>query len=139
MRQAPQLPAAAASEARLALTLPARVEALAQLRAVVRGFAAAAGCRDETTSALALAANEAATNTLLHAYGPGGGLLHLTVRRDRDGVALSVRDEGRGEQAPPRGPEEGGRGLALVEALADEVELRRDASGAELRVRFRDP
>ena len=138
MSEAPENPATSATETRLALTLPVRAEALAQLRTVVRGFTTAAGCHEETASAVELAVNEAVTNTLVHAYGPSGGLLHLTILREDGGVAVRVRDEGRGARAERRDTVETGRGLAMVEALAEQVELRRDARGAELFALFRD-
>ena len=137
MTQAPQNPAASSGQARLALSLPVRAEALAQLRSVVRGFADAAGCGEDTAAALALAVNEAVTNTLVHAYGPEGGVLHLDIRCADGGIAVDIRDEGRGDAAAARDSQETGRGLAMVEALADRVELHRDRSGATLHAVFR--
>jgi anti-sigma regulatory factor (Ser/Thr protein kinase) len=103
----------------------------------VRGFAIAAGCGDDIAASLALAVNEAVTNTLVHAYGAEGGILHLGIRRTRDGVAVDVRDEGRGDAVAARESQETGRGLTMVEALADRVEFRRDPHGATLHAVFR--
>ncbi|MFI9819437.1 ATP-binding protein [Streptomyces sp. NPDC052013] len=93
-----------------------------------RAFARSAledwGVRRRTDDVL-LCVSELATNALLHGVPPGRGfLLRLLAHGDDGAVRVEVHDSGGGVPAVPRaaesgGPEEGGRGLLLVEQLAD--------------------
>ncbi|KUL30627.1 ATP-binding protein [Streptomyces regalis] len=65
-----------------------------------------------------LCVSELATNALLHGVPPGRGFL-LRVRYDRDVLRVEVHDSGTGVPRIPDDPDEGGRGLFLVAALAD--------------------
>jgi anti-sigma regulatory factor (Ser/Thr protein kinase) len=80
-----------------------------------------------------LCVSELATNALVHGVPPGRGFL-LMLRRDMSGMLrVELHDSGDGEphiaDRPGRGrdQEEGGRGLVLVDALADKWDVgRRD-------------
>ncbi|MDC0773882.1 ATP-binding protein [Streptomyces sp. HD] len=67
---------------------------------------------------LLLCVSELATNALLHGAPPGRGFL-LRVRYDGDVLRVEVHDSGTGVPRTPDDPDEGGRGLLLVGALAD--------------------
>jgi anti-sigma regulatory factor (Ser/Thr protein kinase)/putative methionine-R-sulfoxide reductase with GAF domain len=79
------------------------------------------------------ATGEAAANAIEHAYGPAGGDIRVDATRSGDTVAVRVRDEGRWR--PPRGPSRG-RGLALMQALADEVRIRHEPQGTSVELRW---
>ncbi|MER5937742.1 ATP-binding protein [Streptomyces sp. NPDC001928] len=70
------------------------------------------------TDDLLLCVSELATNALLHGVPPGRGFL-LRVRYDGDVIRIEVHDSGTGVPRTPDAPDEGGRGLLLVGALAD--------------------
>ncbi|MFE0253656.1 ATP-binding protein [Streptomyces sp. NPDC059010] len=73
------------------------------------------------TDDLLLCVSELATNALLHGAPPGRGFL-LRVRYDGHVLRVEVHDSGTGvPRIPddPDAPDEGGRGLLLVGALAD--------------------
>ncbi|MEV8593115.1 ATP-binding protein [Streptomyces sp. NPDC052012] len=82
------------------------------------------GVRGRTDDVL-LCVSELATNALLHGVPPGRGFLLRLLAHGGDGaVRVEVHDSGGGVPAVPRaaeagGPGEGGRGLLLVEQLAD--------------------
>ncbi|MGC9535691.1 ATP-binding protein [Streptomyces sp. UG1] len=65
-----------------------------------------------------LCVSELTTNALLHGVPPGRGFL-LRVRYDGDVLRVEVHDSGTGVPRTPDDPDEGGRGLVLVGALAD--------------------
>ncbi|SDL12966.1 ATP-binding protein [Streptomyces indicus] len=67
---------------------------------------------------LLLCVSELATNALLHGVPPGRGLL-LRLYEDGDVLRVEVHDSGAGEPRIPDAADEGGRGLRIVEALAD--------------------
>ncbi|MFG2431717.1 ATP-binding protein [Streptomyces sp. NPDC048590] len=91
--------------------------------AVVREFVRAAaeewgfGARVDD---LLLCASELATNALRHGVPPGRGYLVRLILEDRGReLVLEVHDSGSGEPVVREPREQSGRGLLLVEALAD--------------------
>ncbi|MEF9885558.1 ATP-binding protein [Streptomyces sp. P9-A4] len=75
---------------------------------------------DARTDDVLVCVSELATNALLHGVPPGRGYrLHLYLERPGP-LRVEVHDSGDGTPAVRRGPaDESGRGLLLVEALAD--------------------
>ncbi|MGZ4274591.1 MAG: SpoIIE family protein phosphatase, partial [Solirubrobacteraceae bacterium] len=81
---------------------------------------------------LEVAWSEACTNVIRHAYGPVDATFDATAARDGDAVVLEVRD--RGQWRPPRG-QHGGRGIALMRHLCEEVEVDRRSEGTTVTMR----
>jgi anti-sigma regulatory factor (Ser/Thr protein kinase) len=97
---------------------------LARMRRWVRCNAEDAGLEDERVDDLVLAVNELASNSIRH--GGGHGLLEMWLQRDR--VICSVSDRGHivppaAGRVRPAADQLSGRGLWLVEELADRVEI----------------
>jgi anti-sigma regulatory factor (Ser/Thr protein kinase) len=115
-------------------TLPVSHD-LHTLRQWVGAQARAARLPSKRAADLVLAANEAVSNTLVHADGRGTARIWL----DRDAVVCEIADTGRihdplaGRRAPTTG-RIGGRGLWLINHLCDLVELRSGADGTVLRL-----
>ena len=83
---------------------------------------------------IVLAAHEAATNAIEHAYGPADAEVIVTGRLD-DGVAeIEVRDQGDWRESRS---ENRGRGQALMSALVDEVTTDSGPEGSVVRLRRR--
>jgi serine/threonine-protein kinase RsbW len=96
----------------------------------------------EVLGDLKLALTEACTNSVRHAYADGQGSVEILYELHSDRLVVEVRDDGAGFDPPDRprdaldGQElnEGGLGIAIIEALADELEIReRDQGGSSLR------
>ncbi|MDX8050860.1 SpoIIE family protein phosphatase [Lentzea sp. BCCO 10_0798] len=118
----------------LRVTSPAESHRLSELRGAVSEWAAAAGLSDDLAYDLVLACGEAAANVVDHAY-PGTTGTFDTELSHTDGVVhVTVRDRGRWRPAP-EDPGHRGRGLQMIRAMADDVEL--DASGTGTTVSFR--
>ncbi|HEY5059101.1 MAG TPA: anti-sigma factor RsbA family regulatory protein, partial [Gaiellaceae bacterium] len=89
----------------------------------------------ERVAALVLAANEAVSNTLVHAGGSGTA----RIWHDDDEIVCEITDRGRvndplaGRRAPGV-VEEGGRGLWLINQFCDLTELRSGVDGTVLRL-----
>jgi serine/threonine-protein kinase RsbW/stage II sporulation protein AB (anti-sigma F factor) len=87
---------------------------------------------------VALAVTEAVTNAVVHAYRDGTvGQVRVVACARRDGLLVVVRDYGCGMQPNPGSPG-AGLGLAVIGALAGEMNIERpeDGGGTRLRIRF---
>jgi anti-sigma regulatory factor (Ser/Thr protein kinase) len=108
---------------------------LGRLRRVVTARATEAGLSCERASDLAIAANEAATNALIHSGKPD----QLRIWNDSAQVICEITDHGRLEdplagRTRPAPDWEGGRGLWLINQLCDLVELRPGEDGTTIRL-----
>ncbi len=110
----------------LRYSMPARPSELFHLRAALRPWARSAGLSDNRIDDLVLAANEAASNAIEHAYRDDpGGTRTVDLRADvgLDGmIVIEVADAGRwreqGESQPHRG-----HGLTLIRATMASVHI----------------
>jgi serine/threonine-protein kinase RsbW len=124
------------------LVFPARAEYLILARLALAGVSRAVSIPDETLADLKLAITEACGNVVRHAYhGLDGedGVVRVTIEASRLEISIAVEDEGVGLSAESRTNGdavehgESGMGLAIIEAIADEVDVRRTgASGGTL-------
>jgi serine/threonine-protein kinase RsbW len=126
------------------LTIPAKPEYITLGRLALTGIARLRPepLRQEVLGDLKLALTEACTNSVRHAYAGGEGTVDILYELHDDKLVIEVVDEGEGFE-PPSGPSnaltdaelsEGGLGIAIIEALADEFEIReRPQGGSFLR------
>lgn len=122
------------------LTIPAKPEYITLGRLALTGLARLRPepLRQDVLGDLKLALTEACTNSVRHAYAGGEGTVEILYELHDDKLVVEVADEGEGFEPPaePRLPqsedelsEEGGLGIAIIEALADEFEIRERAQG----------
>lgn len=125
-------------EACVRLELDNRPENVAVVRAALTGVAEAVGFHEELTTDLKTAVSEACNNVVMHAYEGGQGPMRVLVSNAEHTVDVVVSDEGTGITRLSSGPDHMGLGLALISALADQVEFRGPPEGGtEVRIRFR--
>ena len=110
----------------LVVTLPAEPDSPPLLRRILRRWLADQGAGARETDELILACAEAAANAIEHAYPPEPRPFRVEARYEDGNVTFVVRDWGRWR--PPRG-EYRGRGLRLMEGLADSVHVERSDEG----------
>jgi stage II sporulation protein AB (anti-sigma F factor) len=117
-------------------TLPAVVGSVARGREALVSLARAAGASDEKLEAIRLAASEALTNAVVHAYGEGPGEVHITAAANDGELWMLIADDGSGLSA--RGTKTGlGMGLALIACATDYFAVvKRSGGGTEIRMRF---
>jgi serine/threonine-protein kinase RsbW len=121
------------------LTIPAKPEYITLGRLALTGIARLRSEQlpQEVLGDLKLALTEACTNSVRHAYPGGEGTVEITYELHPDRLVVEVRDEGEGFARPDDararldGDElaEGGLGIAIIEALADELEISERAEG----------
>jgi serine/threonine-protein kinase RsbW len=123
------------------LTIPAKPEYITLGRLALTALAGVRPVSDETLYDLKLALTEACTNSVRHAYANGReGSVEIVYELQPDRLVIEVGDEGAGFE-PAAGVnghddelEEGGLGIEIIRALADEVEIgRREEGGSRLR------
>jgi serine/threonine-protein kinase RsbW len=120
---------------RIDVCLPARPEAIPQIRRAVVAFAVEHGYDDPP--GIGLAVTEAATNVVLHAYaGCEPGDVRAVACAEADRLVVVVRDWGAGMS--PRINTPGlGLGLPTIAALATSFDVEAaDGAGTLLRMHF---
>jgi serine/threonine-protein kinase RsbW/stage II sporulation protein AB (anti-sigma F factor) len=123
---------------RLMHSVPATPDQVATVRRAISAFAQAHGASEETVQAVALAASEAATNVVIHAYRhrPEPGPLIAEAFLEDDEIVVLVCDEGRGMKPRPDSPG-AGLGLPIIAQMADRFEVSAwHGSGVALQMHF---
>jgi PAS domain S-box-containing protein len=115
----------------MTLELSTQPRALTGLRRTLGRWLDAAGASSEESSDIRMAAHEAACNSMEHAYGFEAGTFVLDARRNDGEVSIVVSDNG-GWREPRKSDR--GRGLELMRALMDDVELEAGDSGTTVRM-----
>jgi anti-sigma regulatory factor (Ser/Thr protein kinase)/putative methionine-R-sulfoxide reductase with GAF domain len=115
----------------LALRLSARPDQLIVVRRALRRWLSAVGATDADVSATVIAANEACSNAIEHAYALAEASFAVEARRDDESIEVTVSDSGSWREA--RGDDRG-RGLDLIRATMDEVEVMPSSRGTTVRL-----
>jgi serine/threonine-protein kinase RsbW len=124
------------------LTIPARAEYITLCRLALTGIARLRELSDEVLADLKLALTEAASNSVRHAYNErNAGVVEISYVLLPDRLVIEVTDDGEGfdpAEAHGRSDElsEGGLGIAIIRAIADEVEFGVQPGGKGSRLRF---
>ena len=123
------------------LTIPAKAEYITLGRLALTAIARVRPLSEETLSDLKLALTEACTNSVRHAYREGrAGTVEILYQIEPDRLVVEVADDGQGFAPADLGGRgngdlsEGGLGIAIIRAVADEVEIdERESGGSRLR------
>ena len=115
----------------LELTLGTRPDVLGGMRTTLERWLTAAGASESERFDIALSTSEAATNAIEHAYGAREANFVVRAEREGNDVTVTVTDAGRWRTLRPHG---GGRGLMIMRALMDAVEVNTDQNGTDVRM-----
>jgi serine/threonine-protein kinase RsbW len=125
------------------LTIPARAEYITLCRLALTGIGRLRELSDELLADLKLALTEAASNSVRHAYAEnqGAGVVEISYVLFPDRLVIEVTDEGEGfdpaeAAGNPDELSEGGLGIAIIRAIADEVKIGAQPGGKGSRLRF---
>jgi serine/threonine-protein kinase RsbW len=128
------------------LRIPAKPEYITLCRLALTGLGQLREIGEDTMADLKLALTEAVSNSVRHAYGPeGDGSVAVRYELHPDRLGIEVADDGAGfdpddpsERGAPSGDDltEGGLGIAIIRAIADEFEVGERAGGTGSRLRF---
>jgi anti-sigma regulatory factor (Ser/Thr protein kinase)/putative methionine-R-sulfoxide reductase with GAF domain len=118
----------------LHLRLPAQPKTLAHVRRVLRRWLINQGAKEADVAEVTIAVSEACANAIEHAYSPGPATFTLDATGSNGEVTVAIRDEGRWR--PPRGSNRG-RGLSIMVAAMDDVQIDRTDTGTQVVMRRR--
>jgi anti-sigma regulatory factor (Ser/Thr protein kinase) len=110
----------------LTTSWPADAMVLAPMRHLLRRWLIGQGASNDDTYDITVAVQEACANAVEHAYAPGPAAFVFEAEKRGDAIVATVRD--RGGWRDPRGVNRG-RGLPMMHALVDDVQVTRDDSG----------
>ncbi|MDT5351063.1 MAG: hypothetical protein QOH91_4350 [Mycobacterium sp.] len=117
----------------------ATADQLASIRHRLSGWLRGAEVPDELSGDIVLVVNEACTNSIEHAYrGQDAGTMLLEVDCVDGEVRVRVADTG-SWKTPAANPGNGGRGLLLIRAISESVEVDSTSTGTTVDVSFRLP
>jgi anti-sigma regulatory factor (Ser/Thr protein kinase) len=116
---------------RFRVEFPVQPEALVSMRALLRRWLRHMRADDQEIAEVITACGEAATNAIEHAGVGSGAPFEVSGRRSDGGVEIAIRDFGAWRE-----PREGdhGRGLSLMQALMDSVEVVPTPEGTTVRL-----
>jgi anti-sigma regulatory factor (Ser/Thr protein kinase) len=113
----------------LDLRLRADPKILVEIRHLLRRWLRHHGADDGQTLEITLAVSEACTNAIEHAYSPAPADFMLTARAEVGRFTFVVSDAGRWR---PRRGQDRGRGLTIIRAAMDDVEVNTSDLGTEI-------
>jgi PAS domain S-box-containing protein len=120
----------------LRLELPATPERLAEVRNRLTGWLAAVGASEDLTTDIVLAVNEACTNSVEHGYRDlAAGIMIVEARLRGAEIGVRVVDFGRWK-TPDARPRTRGRGLPMMRAVSDRVDLGPTDTGTTVEMVF---
>lgn len=102
------------------------------VRRTLLRFVERLGFDDDARFAIITAAGEAIANAVEHAYGEEPGIVRVHGEALDQRLVLTIEDEGKWKPAQRR--EERGRGLPLMRALMDAVEIRTHQARTQVRL-----
>jgi serine/threonine-protein kinase RsbW len=124
------------------LTIPAKAEYIALVRLALSGLSQSRHFSDEMLGDLKLAVTEACSNSVRHAYrNANAGSVEVVYELHADRLVVEVSDEGEGfdpaeAEGEPDELSEGGLGIAIIRAIADDVQIGAQPGGKGSRLRF---
>jgi stage II sporulation protein AB (anti-sigma F factor) len=120
----------------LEATFPGTPPGVGELRRAVAEIARRAGMPTADVDAVRLAASEAASNAVIHAYRERAGELRIRARVDDGELHLVIADEGDG--LGPRTDSPGlGLGLPIMAHVSERFEIVSGPDGTEIHLAFR--
>jgi anti-sigma regulatory factor (Ser/Thr protein kinase) len=118
---------------------PANPHQLRAIRSAVHQWLAPLGLAEQTREDFLLAANEAASNSVEHAYpATATGVVELTFWTETSAVCLEITDHGTWQ--PPAAQRNGrGLGITMMQRLVEFVAIHYDTDGTTVLLRHHRP
>jgi GAF domain-containing protein/anti-sigma regulatory factor (Ser/Thr protein kinase) len=118
----------------LHMSLPADARVLPPMRHLLRRWLKRWGAGDDEIYDITVAVQEACANAVEHAYAAGPAAFDVHAGHEDGTIVATITD--RGGWRDPRGVNRG-RGLPMMEALMDAIDVQRDEHGTAVTLRRR--
>jgi len=116
------------------ISLASHSGSLAEARELIGETAAELGYDEAAIWELKLAATEALMNAIEHGTPSQDGMVHLRLAQEHGNMLLEVWGGGEAAADPMANGSNRGRGISIMTALMDEVELKRNAEDSRIRL-----
>jgi integral membrane sensor domain MASE1/anti-sigma regulatory factor (Ser/Thr protein kinase) len=120
--------------AHVSMRLPAVPASVPTVRHTLQRWLVLGGADPADSFAVCVAVGEACTNAVEHAYGPVDAVIEVDASCLDGLVTVSVRD--RGTWRPRREQKAGGRGMQVMRAMMDRVDVRREPTGTTVLLAY---
>jgi serine phosphatase RsbU (regulator of sigma subunit)/anti-sigma regulatory factor (Ser/Thr protein kinase) len=118
----------------LDIHLPGQAAALGELRRRLRSWLEARGVGASDREDAVLAASEACNNAIEHGYAEREGEIRVCITHGDGSLEISITDAGAWRE--PAGDPARGRGISIMERLADDVDVRTTSAGTVVVLRL---
>jgi anti-sigma regulatory factor (Ser/Thr protein kinase) len=118
------------------LEVPATADRLVDVRHRLLAWLEPIGISETAAADIVLVVNEACSNSVEHAYRDvDTGLILVEANREGGRIVVCIADQGVW-RSPPDEPSTRGRGLPIMEAMSDGVQLDTSRTGTTVRMTF---
>lgn len=116
------------------INVPSSLENLSLIRALVKTYLDIHHIESKDVFQLLSVVDELATNVVEHGYQYQDGDIIIEIQKDNDIVHLVVEDNGLGFNEEKKSKDEGGMGLFLARAIADDFKIEKKVNGTIFKI-----
>ena len=116
------------------MTIPSSLENLSLIRALVKTYLELQHINEKDVFQLLSVVDELSTNVVEHGYKYKPGDIILEFQRSNDVIQLVVEDNGVGFDEEKLSKEEGGMGLYIARAIADNFKIEKKLNGTLFKI-----
>ncbi|MGL4981208.1 MAG: ATP-binding protein [Fusobacteriaceae bacterium] len=116
------------------INIPSSLENLSLIRALVKTYLDIHHIESRDVFQLLSAVDELATNVVEHGYQYQSGDIIIEIQKNNDIIHLVVEDNGLGFDEEKTSKEEGGMGLFLAKAIADDFKIEKKINGTIFKI-----
>ena len=116
------------------MTIPSSLENLSLIRALVKTYLELQHINERDVFQLLSVVDELSTNVVEHGYKYKPGDIILEIQRSNDVIQLVVEDNGVGFDEEKLSKEEGGMGLYIARAIADNFKIEKKLNGTLFKI-----
>ena len=116
------------------MTIPSSLENLSLIRALVKTYLELQHINEKDVFQLLSVVDELSTNVVEHGYKYRPGDIILEIQRSNDVIQLVVEDNGVGFDEEKLSKEEGGMGLYIARAIADNFKIEKKLNGTLFKI-----
>ena len=119
------------------MSIPSSLENLSLIRALVKTYLEVQHINEKDIFQLLSVVDELSTNVVEHGYKYKPGDIILEIQKSNDVIQLIVEDNGIGFDEEKLSKEEGGMGLYIARAIADDFKIEKKLNGTLFKIEKR--